>query len=394
MPPTTQTSDVFYFKVETGALKDAIKAVSGVVPKVAVPAIIGSIMITLQDDGLLRIQATDLKTHLVILVRTLEQGGSGSICVPADRIKSVIDSIKLKDVLVNVNLQGFEMLLSAGRKDASVKGYDSIFFPALDNPNGKMQAAATIPIDVFKDMVKKVAIAAATEDTRAYLTGVQISFENDKLVMVATDSYRAAMTETESLNQPLFSTILPAVDLKAIVETLSQLATVDSLTIQILENTVHLTADNVKVQLTPLAGIYPKVKGAFANAPKTSMVISTQAFLEAIRFVSSFQGDLEITTEATGNGKGLLKIYCTDGQSGEGSDAVDVALKGNPIKVAMNAAYLEPQISLYNQLKIPELVLQFAGNNSPMIIKPYYQGDIDEEFAAIIMPMGEKKGAK
>lgn len=386
-------TNLFSFTVSSDTLHKAMKSLAGVVPKTPVPSIIGNIVVALQPDGFLRLQATDLQEHVVILVKVSDAMGEGAICIPSERIKSISDSIKSGNILFNINLSGFDMLVSAGKKDASIKGFDSALFPTLDQSNkiNKNRAVANMPIDLFRDMVKKVSIAAALDDSRPYLTGVQIVFEDDKMTMIATDSFRASFAECEAIGQPNLSTILPAASLKSAADTLSELANINTVSIIVLDNSVQLVADNVSIQLTPLSGIYPKVKPAFTSTQKTNMTVVTKDMLEAIRFVTSFDGDLIITSEAVGGGNGLLKMYCADGQSGEGNDAIDILLKGNPIKVTMNATYLEPHIALYNALKIPNLVLQFNGNNTPMIIRPCWDGQIDESFASIVMPLKESK---
>lgn len=390
-----QNANMFSFKVSADSMRKALKSLSGVIPKMPMPSIIGNILFALQPDGLLRLQATDIQSHIAIQLATSDASGEGAICIPAEKIRSICEAVKTGDLLINVNLDGFNMMVSAGRKDAAIKGFDALLFPSLDQADrSKSKAAATIPVDLLKEMIKKVGIAAAVDDNRPYLMGIQVTFENDRMTMIATDSFRAAIAECEALGQPSLSTILPANSFRNAAETLSELANIDNVSIIMLDNSVQLVADNVGVQLTPLSGIYPKVKGAFSAPQKTTMIVSTGAILNAIKFVTSFEGNLVITTENVGGGKALLKMYCTDGQIGEGTDAVDVAIKGNPIKVTMNPTYLEAHIALYNALKIPELQLQFNGNNTPMVIKPCFGGDIDESFATIVMPINEDKGKK
>ena len=47
-------------------------------------------------------------------------------------------------------------------------------------------------------MVKRVARVVSKDESRAILTGVLITFEGETLKMVATDSYRLAITEARA----------------------------------------------------------------------------------------------------------------------------------------------------------------------------------------------------
>ena len=62
--------------------------------------------------------------------------------------------------------------------------------PPLDVPLQKIEAAALLAT------IEKVGRAASRDESRPVLTGVLVRFEDDKLVMAATDSYRLAVKET------------------------------------------------------------------------------------------------------------------------------------------------------------------------------------------------------
>ena len=68
-------------------------------------------------------------------------------------------------------------------------------FPRFPQPDG----AKTLKIEqaVLRDMLRKTAYAASTDETRYVLNGVYMSFKGDKLTVVATDGRRLALVERE-----------------------------------------------------------------------------------------------------------------------------------------------------------------------------------------------------
>src|SRR5207302_7514006 len=73
--------------------------------------------------------------------------------------------------------------------------YSAEDFPKLP----EAESAQTFSVDrvALLDTVARVARAASRDESRPVLTGILVRFEEGKLIMAATDSYRLAVKETE-----------------------------------------------------------------------------------------------------------------------------------------------------------------------------------------------------
>ena len=55
-----------------------------------------------------------------------------------------------------------------------------------------------MPAGAFVDTIARVARAASRDETRPHLTGVLVTASGNELRMVATDSYRLGVKETQA----------------------------------------------------------------------------------------------------------------------------------------------------------------------------------------------------
>jgi DNA polymerase-3 subunit beta len=102
-----------------------------------------------------------------------------------------------------VKLLGSEKIeIETDKESAIIKGGKSTFNVLGDNPEDfpdipgfREDGFMTIDKGDFKDIVKRVAVAAATESTRYALNGVLLSLDKNKLVAVAADGKRLAKLE-------------------------------------------------------------------------------------------------------------------------------------------------------------------------------------------------------
>ena len=74
-------------------------------------------------------------------------------------------------------------------------------FPPLPEPPAE-STVVTVPAAAFVETIARVSRSASRDETRPILTGILVSAAGDELRMVATDSYRLSVKETQ-LEQPL-----------------------------------------------------------------------------------------------------------------------------------------------------------------------------------------------
>src|ERR671937_3320438 len=87
--------------------------------------------------------------------------------------------------------------------------YPAEDFPRL--PEIDEGVAFSVEREAFVDTIGRVGRSASRDESRPVLTGILVRFENEKLVMAATDSYRLAVKETPATGSlPELEAIIPA----------------------------------------------------------------------------------------------------------------------------------------------------------------------------------------
>ena len=90
--------------------------------------------------------------------------------------------------------------ISSGRSKATINGIDAEEFPPI--PTVLDGIRAVINAGVLKKAISRVAFAAATEESRPVLTGVELKIEGNDFSLAAADGFRLAV-QKDKLTEPI-----------------------------------------------------------------------------------------------------------------------------------------------------------------------------------------------
>ena len=124
----------------------------------------------------------------------------GSITVPARLLSEFITSLPNEHIGLELERGSGVLKVTCGRAHANINGTDAAEFPPV--PTVEDGLAAQIDPQIFKTAISRVAFAAATEESRPVLTGVEVKLEGDKFTMAAADGFRLAVHHG-ALRQPV-----------------------------------------------------------------------------------------------------------------------------------------------------------------------------------------------
>src|SRR5215204_7480472 len=119
---------------------------------------------------------------------------SSDVC-SSDLFNDVVRSLPKEDLtLVHDSSEGV-VRLSAGENEYRIRVYAAEDFPRL--PTFVEAEAFKMNGEALVETVEKVSRSYSKDETRPVLTGILISFEESRVRMVTTDSYRLSIKETE-----------------------------------------------------------------------------------------------------------------------------------------------------------------------------------------------------
>lgn len=179
------------FSINQSELQNALSVVlKGIATRSTLP-ILSGIYLDAHDDTL-TLQATDLELSIQYSVSALIEE-TGKAVVPGKLFSEIVKN--LPDAAVHVEAVDDSAVITCDTASFSIKTLDAEDFPGF--PHVDVQQEVSIPFSQFSSMVKRVARVVSKDESRAILTGVLITLEDTTLKMVATDSYRLAITEAE-----------------------------------------------------------------------------------------------------------------------------------------------------------------------------------------------------
>ena len=116
----------------------------------------------------------------------------------------------------------------------------------------------TVPAGAFVDTIARVARSASRDETRPHLTGVLVTAAGNELRMVATDSYRLSVKETE-LDVELDGTLEANVPARTLAGagTYRIGADAEEITVAALENQVVFGVADVVLSSRLVEGRFP-----------------------------------------------------------------------------------------------------------------------------------------
>ena len=202
-------------------LKEGLSLVSHIAGKNQNLPILNNIMIDARE-GNTKLISTNLEIGIVHTIRgKIEE--EGVYTVGSKVISDYINLLPNKQI--NIEQQKGNIKIECENYKTKIKGQPGDDFPLI--PSVDKSNSFQADINEFKKALSKVVFAVSSSESRLELSGVVFIFNENKLTMAATDSYRLAEKEidikTESSNIDGQKIIIPAKTLQELIRILSGL---------------------------------------------------------------------------------------------------------------------------------------------------------------------------
>jgi DNA polymerase-3 subunit beta len=281
-------------------------------------------------------------------------------------------------VLGNILIEARDHMLHL----ASIKGIDAAEFPIV--PTNLDGNHITVDGNELKRMIDLVAFAAATDESRPTLAGVEVTMRDGKLTMAATDGYRLSVQSIAVEDMAEHTAIIPA---KSLAE-LARIIDGGNVEISLAENRVgfSLTADLDKAGTTQgIVGItssaidarFPDYRGIIPKHATTTATVKRDALLAAVKVAQLFARDSANIVRLTVNGN--ITVEATSMESGDGASEIDAVIDGPEVEIAFNARYL---IDLLSPLNTDTVKMELTQPNRPGKFTT-----ADDGYLHVVMPM-------
>ncbi len=325
------------------------------------------------SDNQLTLQATNLELSIRLSVSALIET-PGETVVPA---KLFLDIIKaLPDMAINISLEDSVLTIFCDNTTFSLKTLNPLDFPAF--PEVETDQEATFPFKVFSSMVKSTAKIVSHDESRAVLTGVLVSQEGTTLKMVATDSYRLGIAETQLTSHPeTFEAVISGTFLQDIA---SLPSSDDQIIIALNENQIIITYQNITFINRRIEGTFPNYKQLISGEYKTRVTLPTQALQDAVRRVSLLSNKVSPVQIKVDSEANVMTLLTNSQDVGNAQETLLCEIEGESVDIAFNYSFMLDGLSV---IKSDTVYLDLFGAMKPGILRSTNH----ENFLYLIMPV-------
>jgi DNA polymerase-3 subunit beta len=344
-----------------------------VTPKTPMPILTGIKFETAAES--LTVTATDLEMGIkcTIPVSVIEEGAT---VLPSRYISELIRRLPEVPIMFKEDSENGSVTVKYGESEININSFPEEEYPDISLP--EQDHCFYIVENVLRDILRQIVFAIASEDSRAALTGAQLTIGKNNLEMVATDLHRLSWCSVpvENSDYDQISVIIPG-------KTLTELSKVigkgeDMVKITITENQVLFSTENISFISRLINGKFPKYKQVIPEKSLTTIRVNTQNMLEAAEraAVINTEDKSSITLDIKDN----VMIIADTTIAGQVYEEVPISLYGEPTKIGFNANYL---MELLKVFKSEEIDLELSGPFSPGIFRPV--GDMN--YFSLILPV-------
>jgi len=336
------------------------------------------------DQSRLKLVATNLEMAITCWIGAKVEE-EGAITVPARLLTEFISSLPSDKIGVSLSPRTKTLELKCARFEARISGVDAKDFPPI--PKVDEGITTKVEAEALRQGTNQVAFAAATEESRPVLTGVDAQFDGDLLTLAAADGFRLAVYKL-----PLTAPVSQQTEVIIPSRTLSELGRLMADQEEAVEITVNSNKSQALFRLKDIELVSQLVQGTFPNYTQlipqsynTRMIVSIAEFLRATKTASIFARDGSgiVRLVITPGGEltsGKLTVSARSEEIGDDVGEIDATIEGEEAKIAFNGKYLTDVLSVLQEAQV---ALETTNPSSPGVIRPVGT----DNYTHVIMPM-------
>jgi DNA polymerase-3 subunit beta len=369
------------FKINRDHFANGLAQVLNVVGSKATMPILSNVLIEAEKDQI-SLTTTNLDLGIRCKIKA-EVKETGSVTLPVKRLAGIVRELPNVDVTVDGS-PNHQVKLTSGGSNFRIMGIGREEFPPL--PEFGDEKSYTLEQAELTAMLKSVAYAQSSDETRYILNGVYFNFKEGKLSLVATDGRRLALTSKE-MDVPADASgaiILPA---KTVSELLRLLDKGEKLKINFNERRAAFQIATDKESSGLIDSIYLYSKVVEGNYPNYQQVIPKETHqrikLERELFLQCVHRAALVCSEKANSVKikltsNLLEITAQSPDFGEAHESMAIGYSGPELQVAFNPQFVMDPL---RALTKDEVFFEVKDEVSPGVFKTL------DSFICVIMPV-------
>ena len=293
--------------MEATSVKDnlykGLNTIARAIPGRAAIPIVQNVLITTTQDGI-TLTATNLSMTITTKVEAIV-ARQGAITIPGRMLTEFVSTLPNEPVKISTPPGSMVANLSCAKAHANINGADPADFPPI--PAISDGLTASIKAGDLKTAISRTAFAAAKEDARPILTGINLKITKDTMVLAAADGFRLAVNKTALQNPgPAdIDVVIPASTLQQLLRLMGEDQEEVEITADPEKSQIKFKVGNTDLVSLLVAGEFPDYTRLVPTNQDTKCVMKTKTLLSAAKTASIFAREAGniIRLEMTANGK-------------------------------------------------------------------------------------------
>lgn len=283
-------------------------------------------------DGRVALAATDMEISIRAAVPG-DVSGESAVVVPGRLLADLVRLLPERTVVLTHGEGEPVLTVTSGSHSSRLNVFSAEDFPHLPPIDVPMH---TVSADSLLGTIEKVARASSRDESRPVLTGIFVRFEDNRLTMAATDSYRLAVKETElGESGPELEAIIPSRALQELARIASGSETVR---LGVHENHVVFNVADVWLTSRRIDGQFPNYQQLLPETFEIELTVPREPLLDVIRRAGVLaQRNTPLRLRFA---EGELRVTAQTQDVGEAEESLAVDYAGDPLEIGFNPEFL------------------------------------------------------
>ncbi len=307
-----------------------------------------------------------------------ETAEDGALALPGASLAAFVSSFP--EGAIDVKTESRRLKLSDDNSNTFKLAFgEAADFPSMMGPSSEDGAKAfRIPVDKLKEMIRKVRYAAATDDTRKSLCGVNFTCSEETLAMTATDGRRLSHVEAEGEADVSFDVTLTNKTIAILSQLLGAVGDEDDVAMMVDDRSVRITGSLWCMTALVAADKYPEWRKVVPESSENEARFLRKPFLEALERVALVPHSDEDGVKIAIADNVIAFSARSDGASASASVPATIFNDG-----AKETYHVNPRLvrDVLTAVDDDEITVGFSTGIKPLVFK------CSVPFVGLIMPM-------
>lgn len=351
------------FTVSQSALAKAVAVVSKGIGAQSTMPILAGIYLSARA-GSIEFQTTNLNISIRHAIPANVED-EGSTVVSGKILSNVVKN--LPDSAVTFEETGSVVQISCEKSRFRLNTLPASDFPEF--PLYELSRSVVLPSELLSTMVDKVYKVTSKDTSRPILSGVLLTVQDNTIRLVATDSYRLAVcdtnTDTDGVDEP-FEVIVPGGTFHDVLVLPSM---TEQLTMGVTDSQIVFSFGSTTYVSRRIEGNFPNFRQLLPSQCTTTVRLDAEQLAQALRRVSVIalsNPSVRFDIDADG---ALLTLSASSPDQGESRELLPVEVEGDSMAIALNYHYVLDCVSA--AAHDADVSLELLSSMQPAIFKSY-----------------------